>query len=239
MRISLVLLFLCIITTVPTKGQNNKRQDDLALKYLIQLPPEKTANAPMIILLHGYGSNEQDIFDLKDNFPAKYIIVSARAPFTVSRNGYQWFGIGVVNSSSNVENEQLASSSKLLTRFINQVANKYHADKGNIYVMGFSQGAMMSYEIGLSNPGMLKGIGVLSGRILPSLKVKIHNIPALKNLKIFISHGTADDRISFKEGKESYEYLKSLGLNPEFHAYTGMGHTITNQVVKDLLNWLN
>ena len=215
-------------------GQEPQLQQDLALKYIVQLPAERSAKTPVIILLHGYGSDEMDLFNLKSFFPKNYLIVSARAPHSAGTKGYQWFE----SSNHDGKSAQLTNSRNLVIKFISQVTAKYKADTKAVYLMGFSQGAMMSYEIGLTNPDKLKGIGVLSGRIFALLKPEIKNTTALKQLKIFISHGAIDDRIKFTDAKASYDYLKTLGLKPEFHEYPGMGHNITNAVMMDLVRWL-
>lgn len=225
-----LLLSLCLFLSVTIHAQ---LQQDLALKYLVQQPKVTTTKPPVIILLHGYGSNEADLFELKDIFPKNFLVVSARAPYPVGATGFQWFEIGAV---SNDKTKQVEDSRDLVMKFISQVTGKYHT--GDVYVSGFSQGAMMSYEVGLLHPDKIKGIGVLSGKLFPSLKKEIKNSAALKQLKIFISHGTTDDRISFTEGKAASDYLVSIGLKPEFHQYAGMGHSISKDVLKDLLQWL-
>ena len=223
------------MTVAATFGQETKLQEDLALKYLVQLPSEKSAHPPVIILLHGYGSDERDLFGLRNDFPKNYLVVSARAPYPVSGAGYQWYDM---NASADKRNAEVTSDRHLVRQFITQVTAKYKADTKSVYLMGFSQGAIMSYEVGLTDPELLKGIGVLSGKILPPLKPLVKNTPALKPLRIFISHGTKDDRIPFDDGRSASDFLKGMGLKPEFHQYAGMGHTISNDVLADLMKWL-
>lgn len=225
-------MLLLLIATVAL-GQSQAVQLDLSLKYLVALPAQKTAKTPVIILLHGYGSNEEDLFELKNSFPSNFLIVAARAPYPVSERSYQWYDL----RKSDIQPE-INSSNYLIVKFISQVVSKYKADGQQVYLMGFSQGAMMSLNVGLTNPDKVKGIGVLSGRLFPSLKKDVKVTPALKKMKIFIAHGTADDRIKFQEGKDAADYLKSIGLKPDFHAYNGMKHAINNDVLKDLLIWL-
>jgi phospholipase/carboxylesterase len=227
-----LILVICLIIGVLLNATAQLRQD-LALKYLVQLPAEKTAKPPAIILLHGYGSNEQDLFELRSSFPKNYLIVSARAPYLVGTNGYQWFNLNGTDQQAQINN-----SRELILKLLAQLNSKYNVDPKEVYVMGFSQGAMMSYEVGLTHPELIKGIGVLSGRLFPSLKQEIKTSADLKKLKIFISHGTADERIKFAEGKEASDYLKSIGLKPEFHAYAGMGHAISSDAMRDLIRWL-
>jgi phospholipase/carboxylesterase len=234
----LLLLSIFILITLSVFGQGTVLNEDLALRYLIQPPVAEVGRNRIIIMLHGYGSDEKDLYELKTFFPG-FFIISVRAPHSAGASGYQWFPIGSVNSNNTGKNEQLEKSTQQLKTFITQVIKKYgKGASAEVYLAGFSQGAMMSYAVGLTNPGLVKGIAVLSGRLFPSLKQEIKISPALKNLKIFISHGTKDDRIPFSEGKAAGDYLKSIGLKPEFHEYAGMGHSISNTVLNDLVSWL-
>ncbi len=228
--LSIITLFIGIAFNAA--AQATDLQTDLSLKYLVRLSPSATPS-PVIILLHGYGSNEQDLFELRKYFPSKYLVISARAPYPAGQ-GYQWFDLGKGDSN----NPEVENSRKLILKFISEITHKYTANKNQVYLIGFSQGAMMCYEAGLTSPETIKGIGVLSGRLFPTLQEKLIVTPALKNLKIFISHGTADNRIPFTEGKSSSENLIKLGLKPEFHEYNGMGHSINDQVMTDLGGWL-
>lgn len=231
---------ICILLTIALLAcaQDTKIQEGLALKYVVQMPAEKSAHPPVIIILHGYGSDEQDMFSLRNVLPKNYIIIAARAPYPLPGGGYEWFEKEMVNNKFDGRKEQFENSRNLIVKFIGQVVHKYNVDAKAVYLSGFSQGAIMSYEVGLTNPSVVKGIGVLSGVLPPSLKPLIKNTAALKQLKIFIAHGTADERLSYADGLDASNYLKSLGLNPEFHKYDGMPHTITANVISDFVNWL-
>lgn len=238
-KIISTLLFVLFAASY-TYGQGAILEQSLALKYFVQMPAEKTAKPPVVILLHGYGGNERDLFDLRAFFPKQYIVVSARAPYAVQAGGYQWFEKEIVNNKYTGKKEHLDFSRAAITKFISQVVKKYNADSTHVYLVGFSQGAMMCYETGLTAPQLLKGIGVLSGRLPESLKPLIkRKSPELKKLKIFVAHGTADTRLSFADGKQAADYLRgTIGLKPEFHKYNGMEHSITNAVMLDVATWV-
>jgi len=227
-----------LVFATNVSAQQATLQQDLSLKYLVQLPTQKSAHPPIIILLHGYGSDERDLFELRNFFPKNYIIISARAPYTLPHGGYQWYTMTQVGGVHDGNTAQLTSSRKLIEKFITEATDKYQADPKEVYLMGFSQGAIMSYQVGLTSPAMLHGIGVLSGTIYPSLKPLIKKTDALKQLKIFVSHGNVDEIIPFNEGKAAADYLSKLGLSPDFHRYAGMGHSISKDVLFDLVNWL-
>ncbi|VVN88540.1 alpha/beta hydrolase [Pseudomonas fluorescens] len=211
-------------------------QTDLPLQYLEQADPD-SRNQPLVIVLHGYGSNEEDLFGIKDELPAGYTVVSVRAPQALDADSYQWFhkkGEGAYDG----ETDDLSSSARLLVDFIAQATAKYHTQSDKVFLLGFSQGAMMSYEVGLRHPQLVRGIAALSGRVLPVLQSQLKPDKKLESLAIFIGHGTADRLLPYSDGSDADSLLKSLSLKPEFHAYPGMGHSINATEMQDLNSWL-
>jgi phospholipase/carboxylesterase len=227
-----ILLFFC-----PLFFQA-QLQTDLSLPYLVREPSVKTNNPPVIILLHGYGSNEADLFGLQSQFPTTFLVISARAPIVMTENSFQWFRMETVNGVMQGNKEDLKSSADKIKAFIKQVTSKYKTTAGNTVLCGFSQGAMMSYEVGLTSPDLLKGIAPLSGKIFESLKPQVKVSASLKVLKVFIGHGDADNRVAYSFATEAESYLKTLGLSPVLHTYTGMAHSINQAELKDLVLWL-
>jgi len=233
-----MLKFLALLTLLATSAVQAQTplHSDLPLKYLEQANTD-SQNQPLVIFLHGYGSNEQDLFGIKDDLPATYNVLSVQAPVKLQEGSYQWFrkkGEGAYNG----ETDDLKSSGETLLKFIAAATTKYHTQPDKVYLVGFSQGAIMSYEVGLRHPEALGGIAALSGRILPVLKAELKPDASRQNLGIFIGHGTADQRLPYNDGTEANTLLKTLSLTPEFHAYQGLGHSISGEEVQDLGAWL-
>ncbi|AZE28977.1 alpha/beta hydrolase [Pseudomonas chlororaphis] len=229
----LALLLLCVSASVQAQGALH---DDLPLLYLEQAPAD-ARDRPLVIFLHGYGSNEEDLFGLKDGLPADYTYLSVRAPQTVEEGSYQWFhkqGEGAYDGVT----AELADSAKLIDAFVRQAVAKYHTRADRVFLVGFSQGAIMSYELGLRHPQAVRGIAALSGKILPVLRSQLKSGEGLEQLAIFIAHGTADMRLPYSDGSEADSLLRGLGLAPQFHAYPGIGHTISDSELQDLNRWL-
>lgn len=237
MEKSILALILCYLFH-PIFAQESL-QKDLSLAYLISQPRVKTIKPKVIILLHGYGSNEADLFELKNVLPDNILIVSARAPFSIAPNAFQWYGNENVTGVKKESAKDLKTSTDLIKTFIKEVVKKYNADASQVYLAGFSQGAMMSYEVGLTAPELLKGIAPLSGRIFDSLKPQIKPASAFKNFKIFIGHGTADDRVPYSSATQAVSYLKEKKINATLHSYQSLSHSISEQELKDLVDWLN
>ncbi len=230
--------FLALLTLLAsaTVHAQTPLQTDLPLKYLEQTNAD-TQNQPLVIFLHGYGSNEQDLFGIKDDLPATYTYLSVRAPMTMEQGSYQWFrkkGEGAYNG----ETDDLKTSSQVLLDFIAQAAKKYHTQPEKVILVGFSQGAIMSYEVALRHPEAVGGIAALSGRVLPVLKSALKPDEKRQTLAIFIGHGKQDNRLPYKDGTDANILLQSLSLTPEFHGYEGLGHNISAAEIEDLNAWL-
>lgn len=231
----IVIALVVLMCGTPATAQS-QLHENLALKYLVHMPPVMNDKTPVIILLHGYNSNEQDLFALWADLPENFLVISARAPNAIFPNGYAWYDLGG-DGNPEAHDDQRKSSADLIRKFIKQIMVTYHANPARVYLAGFSQGAIMSYEVGLTTAGVY-GIAVLSGMMTPSLLNTY--MPSTGNRpKIFIAHGTKDNRIPFESGKQSADYLKDKGLDPQFHEYPGMGHTINQNVISDFRNWLH
>jgi len=230
-----LLLLLGLLTLLMDSQAQQALQTDLPLKYLVRPPLKKQGRPPLLILLHGYGSNEADLFELRNAFPEKYLIVAPQAPVAIGNNAYQWYSI---NSKPGSVPEQLQASTTKVKEFITAIIKKYNADPARIYLAGFSQGAVMSYEVGLSAPALVTGIGAWSGKLLPSLRTVVSVTAPLRKLRIFIGHGTRDDRIPYTEAVSANTFLKGLKLSPDFHTYNGMTHQINDAELQDFLQWL-
>jgi phospholipase/carboxylesterase len=230
-----ILALLTLLASAAVHAQT-PLQTDLPLKYLEQANAD-SRDEPLVIFLHGYGSNEGDLFGIKEFLPAQYNYLSVRAPMVMEEGSYQWFrkkGEGAYNG----ETDDLNASGQLLLDFIAQAAQKYHTEPAKVFLVGFSQGAIMSYEVALRHPEAVGGIAALSGRVLPVLRSELKPDEKRQSLAIFIGHGTADTRLPFSDGTEANSLLKSVSLEPEFHAYQGVGHSISTEEIQDLGAWL-
>ena len=216
---------------------SNTLHNDLPLHYMAFTAAE-LINKPLIILLHGYGSNEEDLFGIRNDLIEGYTYLSVRAPMTIRQGSYQWFSLQMPLAGTNEVFKQIQNHTKILEDFIIAASKKYKTSSENIILIGFSQGAIMSYELALKSPTSVKGIAALSGRISPSLLSEITPSMNLENLSIFIGHGTKDDRISVKEAITANDILTKTSITPEFHTYEGLGHSISEDELNDIRQWL-
>ena len=105
-------------------------------------------------------------------------------------------------------------------------------------VAGFSQGGIMSASVALSAPELVKGFGLLSGRILPELEPHWAELASLSRLQAFVAHGEQDNTLPVFWAERSDALLTRLGVHFESHRYP-IGHTISAAMHADFLKWLH
>lgn len=205
------------------------------LHYLVRQPKEESAHPPLLLLLHGYGSNEVDLIDIADELPPEFLVLSVRAPRVLGVESFAWFDIDFTSGTPVNDKEQAEESRLILKEFIDGVAKEFAVDVKKIYMLGFSQGAIMSYSIALTYPGLIRGVAALSGRILKEIRPGVTK-KGNEDLRIFIGHGTLDTVLRIDFAREAKTYLESLDIIPEYHEYE-IGHGISKEEVTALNEW--
>jgi len=198
----------------------------LSINYLIQEPKVKKDKNPLILLLHGYGSNEEDLFSFASELPDDYFIVSAQAPYQVPPYGYAWYAIHFdVDANKFSDDNQAIESRDLIVKFIDELIETYPIDSENINLVGFSQGAILSYAIGLSYPEKVNKIVALSGYFNPNIIKKGFENNNFEKLQFFASHGTVDQVIPVEWARKTPPILSQLGIVHEYKEYP-VGHGV-------------
>jgi phospholipase/carboxylesterase len=216
-------------------AENNSTTDSTVLQYLVRAPKVQSEKKKAIILLHGVGSNEKDLFGIANMLPDDLYVISPRGQFALGGDRYAWYQVDFSTGKPIYDLTQEASSRKLLSTFIEQIKEKYQLQE--VYVGGFSQGAIMSYSIGLINPTSVKGILALSGRILEEVKPLIAKNNELKQLKVFVAHGVNDSTLPVGYARDAKQYLSQQEVPVSYHEYE-IGHSINEKVIQDINAWL-
>lgn len=209
--------------------------EDFDLFFLVRHARAPSLKTKAIILLHGVGSNEQDLFDMAEHFPDDFLVIAPRGPLTLQNSRYAWYEVDFSTGKPVFNCVQEKQSRSILIGFISKLKNLYHIDE--IYLGGFSQGAIMSYTIGLTRPYLVKGILALSGRILEEIKPAIQKTSLLQQLRVFIGHGEKDGTLPVCYAQEAKIFLEDLGLQPDYQVYD-MGHQVIGWEIQDFVEWL-
>lgn len=210
-----------------------------SLYYLIREPKVKQEKNPLILLLHGYGSNEEDLFSFAGQLPEEYYIISARAPHHIPPYGNAWYAINFDSDMNKFSDDnQAIESRELIVKFIDELIDQYPIDAQKVTLLGFSQGAILSYSIALTYPEKIDRVVALSGYLNMDIIDKGFNTNDISKLRFFISHGVVDQVIPVDWARKAPEVLKDLKLDVEYHEYP-VGHGVTPQNFYDLLSWIN
>ncbi|MHC0444785.1 alpha/beta hydrolase [Flavobacterium sp. 3-218] len=215
----------------------NSSKEKTALHYLVRQPKTKTEKPPLLLMLHGVGGNEKNLFSFASDLPDNFLVISARGPLTLGPDSFAWFQVNFTGGHPQINEQQAEAARVTILDFIEDLKEEHDFDDKQVYLMGFSQGGIMSYSAALTEPEKIKGIAVMSGRLLPEVKPLIADESRLEKLKVFISHGRQDAVLHFPFAADAAAYLQSKGIKPDFHQYDE-GHTINKQMFDDVNLWL-
>ena len=222
----------------------------LYLSYNIPMPPASPdlisrvrpgpAGGPLLVTLHGLGGDERVMSIFDRAVPADFTIVSPRAPIEIQPDrgfppyvdrGYSWLPPG---SSLEIDRAEFEPAADRVTRLIHAAIETFHVDRPRVYLMGFSQGAALSYVLSLMRPDLIAGVIALAG-FLPGGDPPAGE--AYPPHGYLIIHGTADQRVPVLYAHRARDALRAWGAPVEYHAYP-VGHKVAPPGLRDIQRWL-
>ena len=209
----------------------------LSLTHLAAAAREPDAEQPpLLILAHGVGANEQDLMGLAPYIDPRFMVVSVRAPRRYQYGGFSWFDIHWQANGFSIDTAQAEEGWKLLQRFTREAVAAYGADPARVYLAGFSQGAITSLGATLSDPELVAGTVVMSGRWMPEIAPQTDQA-AIAGKPLLVVHGEQDNVIPVRYGREIRDYLQTLPVKLTYHEYR-MGHEVSMDSLHDVTVWL-
>ena len=206
------------------------------LKYLINKPASDQNNLKIIFLLHGYGSNEEDLYSLKEFFPSNYITISLRAPISLGFNSYAWYSINFENNIDRwIDTHEAISAKNIIINDILLHLKDLAFANERVSLLGFSQGAILSWSIGIEYPNLIKNVLPLSG--FYHSEITETNLNHKFRLNSFSTHGINDQVIPVEWARRGMQSLSKYNINIEFKEYES-GHEINNENLRDVIEWL-
>lgn len=207
------------------------------LQYLVREPQNITPETPVLFMIHGYGSNEEDLFSFVPTLPEEWLVVSFRAPREANNGGYAWFDIDFMNAENFLDEFQAEEAVKQVLENILKVSNHYGLTNNKTHLCGFSQGGIIVYSLALQYPELFSKIACLS--TFPEdklLKNIVRDKKKLEHLRFFISHGTDDAAIPLEWAKKGAELLYDLSAYFSFREYMS-GHGVNQKNYMDLMDF--
>ena len=211
----------------------------MSLNYLIRKAAPTITNPPLLLLLHGYGSNEADLFSFAEALPKEYLIISAQAPYSLGFGQYAWYAINFDAKDGKFSDipQAIASRDKIMD-FIDSLKETQTFDSKQVTLLGFSQGAILSYSLALSYPKKIKQVIALSGYHNEAISKKTIDWEQVKTIPFFSSHGSVDQVLPVSKARETIVFLKEKQCDVSYHEYPNMGHGVSPANFDDLKQWL-
>ena len=210
----------------------------LSIYHLIQYPasyqPEDTKTRyPAILALHGHGSSERDLIGLAPFLQEDILWISGRGPVQFGPDAYDWYP---VTEMGRPNPDYLETALGKIDTFITELINTYPIDPENTFLLGFSQGSMISMSFLLTYPERIKGIIAQSGYI-PMEAVLDVDEDGVKGKPVIMTHGLEDSRMPLEWSHRSRDLLLGYGANLEYHNFH-MDHSITEESLGAIRTWL-
>nr|WP_321225886.1 alpha/beta fold hydrolase [uncultured Psychroserpens sp.] len=204
----------------------------------ITRPSTLKENAPLLIMCHGYGSDENDLFSFAQELPEELFIISVRAPYPMQPYGNAWYAINF-DAQQNKWNdvEQAVESRDKIAQFIDDACAEYPVNKDNVTLLGFSQGTILSYAVALTYPEKVKNIIALSGYISEDMLNDNLKDKDYSNLDFYCSHGSVDQVIPIDWARKAPKFLDTLHIKNTFSEFP-VGHGVAPQNFYELKRWL-
>jgi len=202
----------------------------------------------LMILLHGYGDNATNFIQIanlidQDNFGMKYVALNAPDTIQDYPMGYEWFqlytnGAHISNvgvKEYDVVKKKISENVEKIHHSISLLLENLNLNMSDCFVMGFSQGGMMAFELGHILQNQLAGLAIISSRII-SKENKPNN--AFLKTPIFISHGGQDAVLPISDYNESIEVLKNFKYNYENYLIEKDEHTMSQETITLFQNFI-
>lgn len=211
---------------------------DLSLPYRPLNPDEAAHPTRLLLALHGVGSSELGLLPVGQALAdAGTLVLLVRAPLTLGPGSFGFYQVDFSTGKPVYNQAQQQAGQLQLTQFIREAAARYGVAAEQVYLLGFSQGAIMAYAVALGTPAQVGGVLGFSGRMLEESRQ--HHAPAeqLRRVRFFISHGSQDTTLPVAYATQAIDFLRSVGIEAHHEAFAG-GHEIPAASVAAARQWL-
>jgi phospholipase/carboxylesterase len=209
----------------------------LSLIHLIRYPSLHNENSasksPTLLALHGRGSNEEDLIGLASYLPPDFLWISPRGTFSLGPDAYEWFQITQIGKPDPV---RLAGALETIDRFIDEIIETYPIQTDKLYLLGFSQGSIVSLSYALTKPQRVAGVIAQSGYFPHEAGLAIDEV-GVRNKPFLLTHGIQDPMLPVDWARRSRDTLQALGVDLEYHEFN-MGHQVTAESLDVISAWL-
>jgi phospholipase/carboxylesterase len=200
------------------------------------LRPGAAPDSPLVILMHGLGSDEQDLLGLGAELSDSATICALRAPHHYEMGGYSWFPVEWDASGIRVDQDAAKNSLETLLKTLEHLPHRLDIKPSKVIIGGFSQGAMMALGVIMRTAAQYSGALILSGASIPDFMPETPE-SGLSTLPVFVEHGIQDPVLPIEMGRGVKKALEALNVPLEYHEYP-MQHEVSYASLRDARKWL-
>lgn len=203
------------------------------LEYRIRKGTNTIEKSPVIFLIHGYGSHADDLFSFAPYLPQTHTVIALQAPLVIAPGSYAWYPLYPKEDGTfTSELEAAWSAVDILTENIDLLVEKYGVNPIDISILGFSQGAILSWALAFSKPRKIRRIVALSGMVHESVDTS-----QPPTFLAYAAHGISDVVIPVEKARTTILPLSEKYNEIEYHEFPE-GHSVSQENFTRLLGWL-
>lgn len=184
-----------------------------------------------LVLLHGLGSNEEDLLSFAPMLSPELTVVAYRAPLEYGP-GYSWFPIEFDANGMRLDSDAALTSLEQLMAELGVLRESTQ----KLILGGFSQGAIMTSGVLARAPELIDGALLMSGRLFPPFFAEAKSAERV-DLPVLAQHGIYDDVLTVQGGRDLANAVRGLGYSPEWKEYA-MAHQVSEESLDDIVAWL-
>lgn len=218
-------------STTPQLIQTGPEWFEAGLAYRYQMP-NGPGPYPTAVMLHGRMGDEDVMWVFRKSVPRPWLVVAPRAPLA-DHEQYSWL---IQPPDQWPDLTMFAPAVAALTRFLRALPSLYNADPERLYLLGFSQGAAVSFATALTDPALVRGVAGLVGFAPNATGAEIEG--RLNGMPVFMASGTEDRTVPYERTQHAADLLRRAGADLAYHEYPA-GHKLTSAGGKDLREWFN
>ena len=208
------------------------KKEELSLDYIIRPARIQSDHPPLLVLLHGRGANEMDMYEVAKLIDERYTVLCPRGIDTLAKDSYSWFPLLKQDGLYLSDELALKEIADRIYDLIDELQPNFSYNQNNIIIGGFSQGAMLATE--LFYQGRFYGhIGASGAIINPPIDKKKLSGPKHS----LIIHSINDELVPFENANKLEQLMLKNSVSVQLFTQR-IGHSIDRESIDVINNWL-